>query len=213
MTEIAGVLSLIRPDNLDRAVPASIERIMESPPYLVGQFLLAMPGIGDPRFSRAVIAMCAHDDRGALGIGLGDIVPNIRLHDLLEQLELEPGSAPNVVVHHGGPVEPQRGFVLHSQDWGGEDSVLVGNRWSLTSTLDVLRAIAEGRGPTRFVVSLGYAGWGEGQLEEEMTRHGWFATPGNDALLFDTRADARWKQAFSDAGIDSRLLASTTGHA
>ena len=186
---------------------------MESPPYLVGQLLLAMPGISDPRFSRAVIAMCAHDDRGALGIGIGSIVPNIRLHDLLEQLELEPGSAPNVAVHHGGPVETQRGFVLHSQDWGGEDSVLVGDRWSLTSTLDVLRAISEGRGPTQFVVSLGYAGWGEGQLEEELTRHGWFATPASDALLFETQADARWARAFADAGIDARLLASTTGHA
>lgn len=198
---------------MDRTASASIEHPMESPPYLVGQLLLAMPGISDPRFSRAVIAMCAHDDRGALGIGIGSIVPNIRLHDLLEQLELEPGSAPNVAVHHGGPVEPQRGFVLHSQDWGGEDSVLVGDRWSLTSTLDVLRAISEGRGPTQFVVSLGYAGWGEGQLEEELTRHGWFATPASDALLFETQADARWARAFADAGIDARLLASTTGHA
>lgn len=186
---------------------------MESPAYLIGQYLLAMPGIGDPRFSRAVIAICAHDERGALGIGVGHLVPDIKLHDLLSQLEIDPGKAPNIPVHSGGPVEPQRGFVLHSQDWGGEDSVLVSDRWTLTSTLDVLRAIAEGRGPSRFVVSLGYAGWGEGQLDEEMTRHGWFATPGNDALLFDTAVNSRWSRAFGDAGIDVRLLASTTGHA
>ena len=110
-------------------------------------------------------------------------------------------------------MEPQRGFVLHSQDWGGEDSILVDKRWTLTSTLDVLRAIAEGRGPSRFVVSLGYAGWGEGQLDEELTRHGWFATPGSQALLFDTSVDARWTRGFGDAGIDVRLLAPTTGHA
>jgi putative transcriptional regulator len=186
---------------------------MESPVYLTGQFLLAMPGIGDPRFSRAVIAMCAHDERGALGIGVGHLVPEITLHDLLGQLDVDPGSAPDLPVHHGGPVEPQRGFVLHSQDWGGEDSVLVGDRWTLTSTLDVLRAIAEGRGPSRFIVSLGYAGWGEHQLDEEMTRHGWFVTPGNDALLFETAVGTRWSRAFANAGIDVRLLASTTGHA
>jgi putative transcriptional regulator len=186
---------------------------MESPVYLTGQFLLAMPGIGDPRFSRAVIAMCAHDERGALGIGVGHLVPEITLHDLLGQLDVDPGSAPDLPVHYGGPVEPQRGFVLHSQDWGGEDSVLVGDRWTLTSTLDVLRAIAEGRGPSRFIVSLGYAGWGEHQLDEEMTRHGWFVTPGNDALLFETAVGTRWSRAFANAGIDVRLLASTTGHA
>lgn len=198
---------------MDPAAPAFIETPMESPAYLSGQFLLAMPGIGDPRFSRAVIAMCAHDERGALGIGVGHLVPEITLHDLLDQLNLDPGSAPDIPVHYGGPVEPQRGFVLHSQDWGGEDSVLVGKRWTLTSTLDVLRAIAEGRGPSRFVVSLGYAGWGDGQLDEELTRHGWFATPGDDALLFDAPANTRWSRAFADAGIDVRLLASTTGHA
>jgi putative transcriptional regulator len=191
----------------------SIEIPMQRPVYLSGQYLLAMPGIGDPRFSRAVIALCAHDDRGALGVGVGHVVPEITLHDLLRQLDIEPGQAPDVPVHHGGPVEPQRGFVLHSQDWGGDDSVLVGERWTLTSTLDVLRAIAEGRGPSRFVVSLGYAGWGEGQLDEEMTRHGWFATPGDDALLFDVDAASRWKRGFADAGIDVRLLASTSGNA
>jgi putative transcriptional regulator len=186
---------------------------MESPPFLTGQFLLAMPGIGDPRFSKAVIAMCAHDDRGALGIGIGHLVPEIKLHDLLGQLEVDPGVAPDTPVHYGGPVEPQRGFVLHSQDWGGEDSILVDGRWTLTSTLDVLRAIAEGRGPSRFIVSLGYAGWGEGQLDEELTRHGWFATQGNEALLFDTPVETRWTRGFADAGIDVRLLAPTTGHA
>jgi len=186
---------------------------MESPAYLTGHYLLAMPGIGDPRFSRSVIAMCAHDERGALGIGVGHLVPEITLHDLLEQLDVDPGSAPDIPVHYGGPVEPQRGFVLHSQDWRGEDSILIHSRWTLTSTLDVLRAIAEGRGPSRFVVSLGYAGWGDGQLDEEMTRHGWFATPGSDSLLFDTPVGARWARGFAEAGIDVRLLASTTGNA
>jgi putative transcriptional regulator len=186
---------------------------MEAPRYLSGQLLLALPGIGDPRFEKAVIAMCAHDENGALGLGIGRIVPRIGLHTLLEQLEIERGVAPDAPLHFGGPVEPQRGFVLHEPDWGGEDTLHVGTRWALTSTLDVLRAIAEGRGPSRWLVALGYAGWAEGQLDEEMTRHGWFATPGDEDLIFSTAAADRWTKAFAAAGVDSRLLAPMTGRA
>lgn len=186
---------------------------MDSPTSLSGQFLLAMPGIGDPRFDRAVIAMCVHDGRGALGIGIGKAVPGLSLHALLEQLDIEPGHAPDIAVLEGGPVETQRGFVLHSVDWLGEDSIDVGARWALTSTLDVLRAIAEGKGPSRFAVSLGYAGWDAGQLDEEMTRHGWFATPASPDLIFAEKPESRWNAGYRSAGIDPRLLAPTTGHA
>jgi putative transcriptional regulator len=186
---------------------------MEAPPYLSGQLLLAMPGIGDPRFERAVIALCAHDANGALGIGIGRIIPRLGLHGLLEQLGIDPGAAPNCPIHLGGPVEPQRGFVLHGQDWGGEDTLHVGRRWALSGTLDVLKAIAGGRGPTRWLVALGYAGWEEGQLDEEMSRHGWFATPANDSLIFEGAVADRWTAAFASAGIDARLLAPETGHA
>lgn len=186
---------------------------MDQPPFLVGQFLLAMPGIGDPRFEKAVIAMCVHDEGGALGIGLGRILPRITFHDLLKQLDIEPGVAPDVAIHLGGPVEPQRGFILHSRDWGGDGSIDVAGRWTLTATLDILRAIAEGRGPTRWVAALGYAGWGEGQLEEEMGRHGWFTTPGNDELLYDCDVGSRWATAFESAGVDSRLLTTDFGTA
>ena len=172
-----------------------------------------MPGIGDPRFEKAVIAMCSHDEGGALGIGLGRIVPRISFHNLLEQLDIPPGVAPDVPIHLGGPVEPQRGFLLHSPDWGGSDSMHVGDRWVLTATLDILRAIAEGRGPTRWIAALGYAGWGAGQLEQELCSNGWFATPGNDALLYECDVNSRWSAAFQSAGIDSRLLASDFGTA
>ncbi len=186
---------------------------MDEPPFLSGQFLLAMPGMGDPRFARAVIAMCAHDENGALGIGVGQLVAGLTLHGLLDQLDIKPEAAPDVPIHYGGPVEPQRGFVLHGLDWGGEDSIQVGNRWALTSTLDVLKAIAEGRGPSRWLVALGYAGWSPGQLDGEMTRHGWFATPGDDALLFDTEVIERWPRGFAVAGIDVRLLTAESGNA
>ncbi len=186
---------------------------MEEPRYLSGQLLLAMPGIGDPRFEKAVIAMCSLDEEGALGIGLGRIVPRIGFHELLGQLEIEPGQAPDVPIHLGGPVEPQRGFILHSLDWGGQESISVAGRWGLTATLDILRAIAEGRGPTRWIAALGYAGWGAGQLEEEMCGNGWFPTPGSDELLYDCDIDSRWAAAFSSAGIDTRLLTADFGTA
>jgi putative transcriptional regulator len=186
---------------------------MDQPPFLTGQFLLAMPGIGDERFEKAVLAMCVHDEEGALGIGLGRIVPRISFHGLLKQLDIPPGVAPDVPIHQGGPVEPQRGFILHSFDWGGSESINVAGRWALSATLDILRAIAEGRGPSRWVAALGYAGWGAGQLEEEMSRHGWFVTPAGDQLLYDCDVNSRWSTAFMSAGVDTRLLTSDFGTA
>lgn len=186
---------------------------MESTPYLTGQFLLAMPGIGDPRFERSVIAMCSHSKEGALGIGLDTAVQGISFHDVLRQLDIDPGAAPDVPVCLGGPCEPRRGFVLHSRDWGGGDTVDVAGRWALSGTIDVLKAIAKGAGPAQWVPALGYAGWGEGQLDGELSRHGWFNVAGDDALLFDTAPDARWDLAFARAGIDPRMLAATTGNA
>lgn len=179
---------------------------MDEPKFLTGQFLLAMPGMGDPRFERAVIAMCVHDEEGALGIGLGRIMPRITFHDLLKQLDIGTGTAPDVAIHVGGPVEPQRGFIIHSDDWRGEGSVHVAGKWVLTATLDILRAIAEGRGPTRWVAALGYAGWGAGQLEQELCSNGWFATPGSETLLYECDVSSRWASAFGSAGIDTRLL-------
>ena len=186
---------------------------MDSPRFLTGQFLLAMPGIGDPRFEHSVIAMCAHDEKGALGIGIGHRVEGVGLHLLLDQFEIATDNVPDAPVHAGGPVEPQRGFVIHSRDWSGSESIDVAGRWSLTATVDALRAIASGSGPSKWIVALGYAGWGEGQLDEEMRRHGWFVTPGAESLLWETRPEARWREGFSSAGIDTRLLAASAGQA
>src|SRR6186997_1681526 len=167
---------------------------MDSPRLLSGKLLLAMPGIGDPRFEHAVIAMCVHDENGAVGIGIGHKRAGLKFRALLKQLDLDPGEAPDVAVHHGGPVEPGRGFILHSTDWGGQDTLHIagptGEIFAMTGTIDVLRAI------------------GEGQLDEEMTRHGWFAAQGSPEILFDTPADERWAAAFKAEGIDPRLLAS-----
>jgi putative transcriptional regulator len=192
-------------------------KMVEQPTFLSGKLLLAMPGMADPRFERAVIVMCAHDEHGAVGVGIGHKRAGISFRGLLRQLEIEPGKAPDCAVLHGGPVEPGRGFVLHSTDWGGQDSLQVngetGPLFAMTGTIDVLRAIAEGKGPTRWIAALGYAGWGEGQLDEEMTRHGWFVAQANAGILFDVPADERWAAAFKAEGIDPRLLASETGAA
>ena len=192
-----------------------VGEVPEQPTFLSGKLLLAMPGMADPRFERAVIAMCVHDENGAIGVGIGHKRAGISFRGLLKQLDLNPGEAPDCAVHHGGPVEPGRGFVLHSTDWGGQDTLHVagpaGEIFAMTGTIDVLKAIAEGRGPERWIVALGYAGWGDGQLEEEMTRHGWFAAQGSPKILFDTPTDERWAAAFKAEGIDPRLLASETG--
>lgn len=186
---------------------------MDKAVFLSGQFLLAMPGMGDPRFERAMIAICSHDASGAIGIGLGATIDGLGFHDLLEQFDIDPGEAPDAPVHFGGPVEPRRGFVVHSCDWGGQDTTDVAGRWALSGTVDVLRAIAGGTGPRRWVVALGYAGWSGGQLEGELTRPGWFNVPGDAALIYDTDANDRWNRAFAQAGVDPRLLTVQSGTA
>jgi putative transcriptional regulator len=191
--------------------------VIDEPTFLSGKLLLAMPGMADSRFERAVIAVCVHDENGAVGVGVGHKRAGISFRGLLKQLDIDPGEAPDCAVHHGGPVEPGRGFVLHSADWGGQDTLHVTNHsgelCAMTGTIDVLKAIAEGKGPSRWVAALGYAGWGEGQLDEEMTRHGWFAAAGDPTILFDTPTDERWAAAFKAEGVDTRLLASETGAA
>ena len=186
---------------------------MDQTRFLTGQILLAMPGIGDRRFDHAVIAMCSHDADGAMGVGIGDTIEGLSLHTLLAQLEIEPGAAPDVPIHQGGPVETRRGFVLHDAGWGGQDTIDVAGKWALSGSVDVLRAIAAGTGPARWVIALGYAGWGEGQLDGELLRPGWFHVEGDAGLLFDAPAETRWTSAFAQAGIDTRLLAPTTGTA
>lgn len=181
--------------------------------FLSGQFLMATPGMGDPRFEHAVIAMCAHDADGAIGIGVGTTIEGLSFHDLLDQFGIDRGVAANAPIHFGGPVEVRRGFVVHSRDWAGQDTTDVAGRWALSGTLDVLRAIAEGRGPARWVAALGYAGWGAGQLEGELTRPGWLNIAGTTGLLFDTAPEDRWAAGLAHAGVDPRLLVAQTGTA
>jgi putative transcriptional regulator len=181
--------------------------------YYGGHFLLALPGMADTRFDHSVIALCVHDENGALGIAVGEEMEGVRFRDLFESFDIDGSDVPDVPVLCGGPVEPRRGFVLHSLDWGGQDMVDVGGRWGLSGSLDILKAIAEGRGPSRYLIALGYAGWGAGQLEQEMLGESWFLADGDPDLLFDTPCRRKWSQAFAAAGVDASHLVPGAGSA
>jgi putative transcriptional regulator len=188
--------------------------LMTDAPFLSGQLLLSMPGIGDPRFERVVIAMCLHDKEGALGLVVNRPLGDLGVRSLMEQLEIDAGGTPETApVMQGGPVEPARGFVLHSPDYAGAGTINVAGRWGLTSTLDVLRDIAAGRGPRQWLTALGYTGWGPGQLDGELTRHGWLTAPGDTSLLFDIPIEQRWPAAYRAMGIPVENLSATAGRA
>lgn len=196
------------------AITAPKKVSMLAPRFLVGQLLLSMPGIGDPRFERSVIAMCLHDQDGALGLVVNRRHDSLTVRGLMEQLDIDPGNTPeDTPVLNGGPVEPTRGFVLHSPEYEGQSSIQVDGQWSLTSTLDVLKDIAVGKGPRQWLAALGYTGWGGGQLEGEMTRHGWLLAPGATDLLFDTPMESRWPDAYGRLGIAVGQLSATPGRA
>lgn len=180
---------------------------------LAGQLLLAMPDMPDPRFSRSVILICVHDEGGALGIALHEPMEGIGLHRLLESFDISSDEIGDAIVLAGGPVEPRRGFVLHSRDWVASDSHLVGADIALTGSLEVLTAIATGRGPQAWLVALGYAGWGAGQLESELASPGWFVSKADPSRLFGMAPEDRWAGAFELEGIDPAMLAISSGHA
>lgn len=182
--------------------------------FLSGQLLIAMPGIGDPRFDRSVIYVCQHSADSAMGLIVNRLMPKLSLGELLKQLSIEvDGPVANLPVLAGGPVETGRGFVLHSGDYGQDSTLRISNEVALTATVDVLRNIAQGKGPARALVALGYAGWGPGQLDGELTRHGWLTAPATMELLFDTPLERKWAAALALLGINAAMLAGESGHA
>jgi len=187
--------------------------IPSSPRFFAGRLLLAMPGMDDDNFDHAVVALCSHDEHGALGLDIGRVISGFGLHDMLASFGIDGSAVPDMPVLRGGPVEPQRGFVLHSADWGGKDVLQVDENWRLSGSLDILRAIAEGRGPSVYMVALGYAGWGAGQLEAEMSHHGWFLGGPIAPETFAQPPANRWSYAYAASGVDARMLSGTSGSA
>jgi putative transcriptional regulator len=182
---------------------------------LAGKLLVAMPGIGDPRFDRSVIIMCAHDQEHAMGIVLNKPRDEITLSDVLGHLGLKPDdTVGDRIVLDGGPVRPDRGYVLHSEDFGaGDVTQTVGPGIRLTATRDVLEAVATEHPPQRFVLALGCAGWGAGQLEDELKLNSWLVVDADDAIVFGDEYDDKWVLAIKSLGLDPSQLMGDVGSA
>ena len=182
--------------------------------FLTGQMLLAMPAMADPRFAQSVVYVCAHTPDGAMGLVVNRPLAKPAFDDLLRQLEVEPvPPARRIRLCAGGPVDNARGFVLHTADWTGEGSLKVTDDLALTASLDVLKAIASGGGPRHGILALGYAGWGPGQLEAEITQNAWLSLPADTQLVFGDDHDAKWRRAMALLKIDPLLLSEAAGHA
>lgn len=188
---------------------------MTSHQFLDGQLLIAMPGMGDTRFARAVIFLCAHSADGAMGLIVNKPAPDLTFKDLLKQLKI-----PSTIdlagtnVHFGGPVEHGRGFVLHTTDYTVQElSLHVSPDFSMTATVDILQDMARGAGPHRALLALGYSGWGPGQLKSEIQANGWLTAPANVDLVFNSRDADKWSEALRSIAIDPRLLSPGGGRA
>ncbi|AMK77126.1 MULTISPECIES: YqgE/AlgH family protein [Methylomonas] len=182
--------------------------------YLNNQFLIAMPGLADPHFFHTVTYLCQHNEEGALGIVINRPT-GMKLRDIFEQMGIKT-ELENVLetpVFAGGPVQQERGFVIHDsceQRW--DSSISTADNITLTSSRDILEAIAEGKGPSHYLIALGYAGWGSGQLEKEMVENAWLNTPCGEAILYETPISQRWNAAAGQLGIDINRLTTPAGH-
>lgn len=182
---------------------------------LTGKLLIAMPGIGDPRFEHSVVFLCSHSDEGAMGLIVNKTAPGVQLGSLLDQLEIVAGTdAAALPVRFGGPVETQRGFVLHSDEYASRvNSLAVPGGFAMTATLDILEDIAEGSGPAKTAIMLGYAGWGPGQLESEIVANGWLTAEATSDLIFDMADLDKWEAALRSLGVDPVSLSASAGTA
>jgi putative transcriptional regulator len=187
--------------------------------YFTNQFLIAMPGMGEGSFAGAVVYLCEHSDKGALGLVINKPI-DIKLKNLFEKVELtlEREDIAEEPVYYGGPVQTERGFVLHERE--GSEGVhysssltIPGGELEMTTSKDVLEALANGAGPKKLLVTLGYSGWGAGQLEDEIKRNGWITVEAKPDVIFDTPVEQRYHKALSLLGIDPALLSAEAGHA
>ncbi|MCB1885433.1 MAG: YqgE/AlgH family protein [Geminicoccaceae bacterium] len=181
---------------------------------LTGTLLAAMPVMTDPRFARALIYVCAHSADGAMGLVVNNVSDELSFSAVIGQLGIKGKALPKgIPVHLGGPVEGGRGFVLHSPDYAHESTLAIDDDFALTATVDILHAIADGKGPRRLVFALGYAGWSPGQLDQEIQQNGWLVVPADEDLVYGVEPALKWTRALGRLGIDPSLLSSTAGHA
>lgn len=182
---------------------------------LTGKLLIAMPGMTDPRFDKSVVYLCAHSPEGSMGLIINKPALDVSFKDLLEQLSITPGpDVREIRVHFGGPVEHGRGFVLHSADYSSNSSTLrVDDRFGMTATLDILEDIARGLGPAASLMALGYAGWGPGQLEDEISANGWLTCDAEPEIVFHAPNAKKWEAALATLGVAPVMLSSEAGRA
>ncbi len=192
-----------------------------SPINLTNQFLIAMPGMVDGTFAGTVVYLCEHTEKGALGLVINRPI-DIKLKNLFEKVDLtlDRADLAEAPVYFGGPVQTERGFVLHERlggdgDEGGHynSTLQIPGGLEMTTSKDVLEAMAHGAGPKRVLVTLGYSGWGAGQLEDEIGRNGWLNVDAEPGIIFDTPVEQRYDKALSLLGIDPRMLSQEAGHA
>lgn len=183
--------------------------------FLTGKLLIAMPGMTDPRFEKSVIFMCSHSADGALGLIVNKPIPGLPFRELMAKMEIEVSDAtPRTPVMFGGPVETERGYVLHSNERSNSPATLaVTSQIALTPTVDILRAIAQGNGPQEFLFVLGYAGWGPGQIEDEIAANGWIHCDADSAIVFRSDMLSKWELALAKLGANISGLSSDVGHA
>lgn len=183
--------------------------------FLSGKMLIAMPRIGDPRFDKSLILLCAHNDEHAMGVSVNQPIAGLNVPGLLKQLDMKGAdeARPRAVLL-GGPVETGRGFVLHTDDYGSEHSIAVPGGLALTTTRDALEALVADNGlPGRAILTLGYAGWGAGQLEREIRENVWLTVDADEALVFDEAYDTKWARALAKLGVDPGFLSAEAGQA
>ena len=197
---MALALSLTLPafsGSADDKAPAGSQNTL----FLTGQLLVASPDIADPRFAESVIYMFTHRPDGASGIIVNDVLGDRSLAEFLKRFDIDIGDAEGTIrFHYGGPVELGTGFVLHTSDYHGPKTRVIDERISMTTDIHLLKSIAEGKGPRRSLVALGYSGWSEGQLEAEIARGDWLSAPADEKLIFDDDFDTKWKRASQKAG-------------
>jgi putative transcriptional regulator len=181
---------------------------------LTNQFLIAMPSLADPNFSHTVAYVCAHNEDGAMGIVINRPL-DMALGEVLRQMELESeiDAVESMPVYHGGPVQTDRGFILHHSDTEWQSSIRISNNIGIATSRDILQAIAAGKGPKDSLVALGYAGWGAGQLEEEIKENAWLSGPADLDIIFNTPSEKRWSAAAALLGVDLDKLSHNVGHA
>ena len=182
--------------------------------YLTGKLLIANPFLEDTNFMQSVIYVCGHDSQGAIGLVINKPISDLTIKGLFTQLGIESSfEMEGVIVNYGGPVEMNRGFVLHTVDYKTDTTVTVNEHFAITSTLEILRAIALKRGPENFCICLGYIGWTAGQLDQEIQENGWIVIDANTELVFDPCLETKWRDSFATIGVDPSVLSFEIGHA